>query len=100
MGLRLTHNGIDIDQFILLAIYPSIPFFLIGIVANRAKIKDYLKYALQGLSCIVFSIVYLLTVPHGGAQGLGVVLAMFGGLLLVMARNNAIHPRVEEQRNQ
>jgi hypothetical protein len=29
----LTHNGIDIDQFILLTIYPTITLFVVGIVA-------------------------------------------------------------------
>jgi len=33
----MSHNGIDIDQYILLIIYPSIAFFLIGFITKKKK---------------------------------------------------------------
>jgi hypothetical protein len=93
----LTHNGIDIDQFILLAVYPTIAFFALGLIANKMRVREPLKYGLQGLSCASFSILYFMTIPNGGAQGLATVLAMFAAILFLMARNYIIHPKKEEQ---
>jgi hypothetical protein len=94
----LSHNGIDIDQFILLTIYPTAVFFAIGIIAKRGMLSEVLKYALQGITCIIFSIVYFIGVAHGGANGLAVVLAMFGVLLLFMARKQKIQPATSEDK--
>jgi peptidoglycan/LPS O-acetylase OafA/YrhL len=88
----LTHNGIDIDQYILFIIYPSIVFFGLGFIAKRKAMREPIKYALQGLTCIIFSIVYFVAVPNGGAYGLAIVLAVFGALLFFMARKYMIHP--------
>jgi hypothetical protein len=94
----LSHNGIDIDQFILLTIYPTAVFFAIGIIAKRGMLSEVFKYALQGITCIIFSIVYFIGVAHGGANGLAVVLAMFGVLLLFMARKQKIQPATSEDK--
>jgi hypothetical protein len=94
----LSHNAIDIDQFILLTIYPTAVFFAIGIIAKRGMLSEVLKYALQGITCIIFSIVYFIGVAHGGANGLAVVLAMFGVLLLFMARKQKIQPATSEDK--
>lgn len=94
----MSHNGIDIDQFILLTIYPTAVFFAIGIIAKRGMLSEVLKYALQGITCIIFSIVYFIGVAHGGANGLAVVLAMFGVLLLFMARKQKIQPATSEDK--
>jgi len=93
----LTHNGIDIDQFILLTVYPTITLFIIGIVAKRLALSEPLKYASLASSCIVFGIIYFLAVPNGGAQGLAAVLILFGAILFLMARKYIIHPRDEEE---
>jgi hypothetical protein len=45
---------------------------------------------LQAATCFSFAIGYLVLVPNGGAQGLAVVLLMFGGVLLFMARKQGI----------
>jgi hypothetical protein len=87
----MPHNGIDIDQFILLTIYPTAAFFVLGFLRKKFRFSEVLQYALQGGTCIVFSIVYFILIPHGGAQGLAIVLFMFGILLLFMARKNIIH---------
>ena len=92
----MTHNGIDIDQFILLAVYPTITFFIIGIITKRLFIGEPLKYALQASNSIVFAIVYFLAIPNGGAQGLAIVLILFGGILILMARKHLLQPKAEE----
>jgi hypothetical protein len=92
----LTHNGIDIDQFILFAIYPTIIFFVIGIIAKRLSLGDPLKYAIQASNSIIFALVYFLAIPNGGAQGLATVLILFGGILVLMARKSLIHSKEDE----
>jgi hypothetical protein len=87
----MTHNGIDIDQFILLALYPTASFFIIGLLSRRFT-SEHLKYVAQALSCIIFAIVYIVTIPNGGAQGLATVLILFSGILFLMARNHVVHP--------
>jgi hypothetical protein len=86
----LVHLGIDIDQFILLTIYPAAAFFAIGYIAKKTNMKAAKSYLLQAITCIAFSIAYLVVVPNGGAQGLAIVLGMFGALLLFMARKQKI----------
>jgi peptidoglycan/LPS O-acetylase OafA/YrhL len=94
----LTHNGIDIDQFLLLTIYPSILFFGVGFIAKKTAMRESLKYALQALICIIFSIIYFVVIPHGGAQGLAIVLAILGVILLIMAKKYIVHPLEEEEK--
>ena len=86
----MTHNGIDIDQFILLTLYPTITFFVIGLIAKRLSLSEPLKYGMQALSCIVFAFFYFIAIPNGGAYGLAAVLIIFGGILLLMARKYMI----------
>jgi hypothetical protein len=94
----LTHNGIDIDQFLLLTIYPSILLFGVGFIAKKTAMRESLKYALQALICIIFSIIYFVVIPHGGAQGLAIVLAILGIILLIMAKKYIVHPLEEEEK--
>jgi predicted Kef-type K+ transport protein len=86
----MVHLGIDIDQFILLTIYPAAAFFVIGYVAKKTKMPPIKSYLLQAVTCLTFAIVYIITIPNGGAQGLAIVLGMFGVLLLFMARKQKI----------
>lgn len=86
----MVHLGIDIDLFILLTIFPAAAFFAVGYIAKKTKMPQVRSYLLQGLICIGFSIAYFVVVPNGGAQGLALVLGMFGALLLFMARKQKI----------
>jgi hypothetical protein len=82
----------DIDQYILLTIYPCAAIFGLGFFAKKAKIRESLKYVFQASASIIFSIIYFEAVPNGGAQGLAVVLMLFGILLFFIARKYMIHP--------
>jgi fatty acid desaturase len=86
----MVHLGIDIDQFILLTIYPAAVFFVIGYVAKKTKMHSTKSYLLQAVTCIAFAIAYVFAIPNGGAHGLAIVLGMFGALLLFMARKQKI----------
>ncbi len=93
----MSHNGIDIDQYILLVIYPSIAFFLIGFITKKKNVRKSITYIIQSLICFSFSITYYLLIPHGGAQGLTLILGLFGVLLLVLARKERVNPAEEEE---
>jgi predicted Kef-type K+ transport protein len=89
----LVHLGIDIDQFILLTIYPAAAFFAIGFAAKKIKMRPLISYLLQAATCFAFAVGYYLAFVHnGGALGLAIVLIMFGAVLLFMARKQAIQP--------
>ena len=89
----MPHNGVDIDQFILLTFYPIIAFFAIGFIAKKIKLDEALAYFFQGISCLLFAIFYIFMIPRGGAQGLAIVLILFGILLLFMARKEEVSPK-------
>lgn len=93
----MTHNGIDIDQFILLTVYPTITFFVIGLIAKRLNLSEPSKYGMQALSCIAFAVFYFIAIPNGGAHGLAAVLIIFGGILFLMARKYIMHVDGEEE---
>ncbi|HXG07475.1 MAG TPA: hypothetical protein VNI77_09150 [Nitrososphaera sp.] len=86
----MVHLGIDIDVYILLTLIPAAAFFTAGFIAKKTKMPTIRSYLIQGIICIAFSIVYFIVVPNGGAQGLAIVLGMFGALLLFMARKQKI----------
>jgi hypothetical protein len=86
----LPHNGVDIDQYILLTFYPIIVFFAIGFLGNKFKLDEALRYFFQGIGCLLFATFYFIMIPRGGAQGLAIVLILFGILLLFMARMKRI----------
>jgi hypothetical protein len=92
----MSHNGIDIDQYIVLILYPSIAFFIVGFITKKKNIKKSITYIVQSLICFIFSSTYYIFVPHGGAQGLSLILGLFGILLLILARKEKIKPAEEE----
>lgn len=92
----MTHNGVDIVDFVLYTIYPSVAFFAIGFIARKTGMRQLYTYITQAAVCFAFAVAYMF-VPQGGAQGLSAILAIFGGLLLFMARKQKIRP--EEQKN-
>jgi CDP-diglyceride synthetase len=89
----LPHNGIDIDTYILLTIYTIISFFAIGFVGRKFNLNEALKYFFQGVSCLLFALFYIVMIPRGGAQGLAIVLILFGIVLLFMARKHKVSPQ-------
>ncbi|HEY0579563.1 MAG TPA: hypothetical protein VGC75_02545 [Candidatus Nitrosocosmicus sp.] len=93
----MSHNGIDIDQYLLLILYPSIVFFTIGYITKKKNVKKSITYVIQSVICFVFSITYYLFIAHDGAEGLSLILGFFGILLLILARKEKINPQEEEK---
>lgn len=91
----MSHNGVDVIDFVLYTIYPTAAFFAIGLTAKKTGMKQLHTYTIQAAVCFAFSIAYFALVPLGGAQGLAVILAMFGALLLFMARKQKL--KAEQQ---
>lgn len=97
----MSHNGIDIDQYILLIIYPSIAFFAVGFITRKINLRKTITYALQAMICFCFSIGYYILIPYGGAEGLSIILGLFGILLIFIARKERISPTTTtEERNE
>jgi uncharacterized membrane protein len=86
----LTHNGVDIVDYVLYTVYPTAAFFAVGLVAKKTGMRQLYTYVIQAAICIAFSVAYFILVPLGGAQGIAVILAMFGTLLLYMARKEKL----------
>jgi uncharacterized membrane protein YfcA len=96
----MSHNGIDIDQYLLLILYPSIVFFTIGYITKKKNVKKSITYVIQSVICFVFSITYYLFIPNYGAEGLSLILGFFGILLLILARKEKINPQEEEEKKE
>ena len=88
----MSHNGVDIDQYILLIIYPSIAFFATGFITRKIDLKKSITYSIQAIICFGFSIAYYVLIPYGGALGLSIILGLFGFMLLIIARKEKISP--------
>lgn len=88
----MPHNGVDIDQYILLTIYPIVAFFVIAILGKKFRLDEAFRYLFQAISCILFAVFYIILIPRGGAQGLAIVLILFGILLFLVARKQKISP--------
>lgn len=85
----MTHNGVDIVDYVLYTMYPTAAFFAIGLFAKKTGLRQLYVYIAQSAVCFGFAIAYMF-IPLGGGQGLAVVLAMFGGLLAYMARKQKL----------
>ncbi len=86
----MTHNGVDIVNFVLYTIYPTAAFFIVGFIAKKTGMRQIYTYLIQAMICFAFSVAYFIMIPLGGADGLAIILALFGGLLLFMARKQKI----------
>ena len=93
----MTHNGIEVDQFILLTIYPAIGIFGIAFLSKRIHIKKHFQYLIQAITCIMFAVIYYFFIPNGGAQGLAIALTLFGLILLLMVRKYKIEPEENDR---
>jgi hypothetical protein len=93
----LRHNGVEIDQFVLLTIYPAVSIFVIAFIGNKLNLKKSVQYLIQARVCVVFAVIYSLFIPNGGAQGLAIVLFLFSFILLLMARKQKIEPEENDK---
>jgi hypothetical protein len=75
-----------------------VAFFAVGYLGKKLSLSDFFKYGLQSLTSFAFSIGYFILVPNGNAQGIAIVLMLFGILLLVIARKHKLDSEIYKPR--
>ena len=53
------HNGIDLDVYFLIILYPVAGLFIIEMICRVAKIANWIKLLTQAVMCVGFGIAYL-----------------------------------------
>ena len=70
------HNGIDLDVYFLIILYPVAGLFIIEMISRATKIPNWIKLLSQAVMCVGFGIAYLtMHVAHW----------LTGGVLLALA---------------
>lgn len=71
------HNGIDLDVYFEIILYPVAGLFIIEMISRAAKIPSWIKLMTQALMCIGFGIAYLIMhVAHWLTAGVLLALAI------------------------
>jgi hypothetical protein len=84
------HNGIDLDVYFELILYPVASLFAIEIVSRAAKIPNWIKLMSQAVMCVGFGIAYL--TMHVAHWLTGIVLLALAFALFYQAKVSKIHP--------
>ncbi len=85
------HNGIDLDVYFEIIIYPVAALFIIEMISRAAKIPNWIKLFTQAISCIGFGIAYLLMhVAHWLTAGVLLALAI---ALFYQAKVSKLNPQ-------
>jgi len=86
----MSHLGVDVIDFLLLAVYPVIGILIIELISRAIKFPRWTKLILQGISCVGFAIGYVtLITPHWFTS---FVLGALAIALFYQARRAKIHP--------
>ncbi|MDE1766053.1 MAG: hypothetical protein KGI27_07240 [Thaumarchaeota archaeon] len=85
------HNGIDLDVYFEIIIYPVAALFIIEMISRAAKIPNWIKLLTQAVSCIGFGVAYLLMqVAHWLTAGVLLALAI---ALFYQAKVSKLNPQ-------
>ncbi len=85
------HNGIDLDLYFEIIIYPVAALFIIEMISRAAKIPNWIKLLTQAISCIGFGIAYLfMHVAHWLTAGVLLALAI---ALFYQAKVSKLNPQ-------
>ncbi len=85
------HNGIDLDVYFEIIIYPVAALFIIEMVSRAAKIPNWIKLLTQGVSCVGFGTAYLfMHVAHWLTAGVLLALAF---ALFYQAKVSKLNPQ-------
>lgn len=85
------HNGIDLDVYFEIIIYPVAALFIIEMVSRAAKMPNWIKLLTQAISCIGFGVAYLLMhVAHWLTAGVLLALAI---ALFYQAKVSKLNPQ-------
>jgi hypothetical protein len=84
------HNGIDLDVYFEIILYPVAGLFIIEMICRLAKIPSWIKLLTQALMCVGFGIAYLtMQVAHWLTGGVLLALAF---ALFYQAKLSKLHP--------
>lgn len=84
------HNGIDLDTYFLIILYPVAGLFIIEMISRVAKIANWVKLLTQAVMCVGFGIAYLtMQVAHWLTGGVLLALAI---ALFYQAKVSKINP--------
>ena len=84
------HNGIDLDVYFEIILYPVAGLFIIEMISRLAKIPNWIKLSTQALMCVGFGIAYLtMQVAHWPTGGVLLALAF---ALFYQAKLSKLHP--------
>jgi len=91
----MSHNSVDIIDFLLLTIYPVVALFIIEIASRALKISSWKKLFVQGIVMAGFGVVYIVyliilwNAPHWLTA---IVLFALSITLFYQARRSKINP--------
>jgi len=84
------HNGIDLDVYFEIILYPVAGIFIIEMICRVAKFPNWIKLLTQALLCVGFGIAYLtMQVAHWLTGGVLLALAF---ALFYQAKLSKVHP--------
>jgi hypothetical protein len=85
------HNGIDLDVYFLIILYPVAGLFIIEMICRVIKIANWIKLLTQAVMCVGFGIVYLtMHVAHWLTAGVLLALAV---ALFYQAKLSKLNPQ-------
>ncbi|HJW19776.1 MAG TPA: hypothetical protein VJ571_04385 [Candidatus Nitrosotalea sp.] len=85
------HNGIDLDVYFEIILYPVAGLFIIEMISRLAKIRNWAKLLTQAVMCVGFGVAYLtMQVAHWLTAGVLLALAI---ALFYQARLSKIDPQ-------
>jgi hypothetical protein len=85
------HNGIDLDVYFEIILYPVAGLFIIEMICRLAKIVNWAKLLTQAVMCVGFGITYLvMQVAHWLTAGVLLALAI---ALFYQAKISKIDPQ-------
>ena len=86
----MSHLGVDVVDFLLIAVYPVVGIFVIEMISRVIKFPRWIKLVIQGFVSLGFAIAYVtLITPHGFTS---LVLAVLAIALFYQARRAKIDP--------
>jgi hypothetical protein len=85
------HNGIDLDVYFLIILYPVAGLFIIEMICRIIKISNWIKLLTQAVVCVGFGIAYLtMYVAHWLTAGVLLALAI---ALFYQAKLSKLNPQ-------
>ncbi|MDE1845485.1 MAG: hypothetical protein KGI10_09200 [Thaumarchaeota archaeon] len=85
------HNGIDLDVYFEIILYPVAGLFIIEMISRLAKIANWVKLLAQAVMCVGFGIAYLtMHVAHWLTAGVLLALAI---ALFYQAKRSKLDPQ-------